>query len=162
MAAAALCSGLLALTALRWVRTARRHVRGHLSAITVDADGREWVGMLGLGTLMSPTSARSTSPSARNFTLCTVQGYRRVFAHPSHHQMRRGADPAWPNNDFGNLESKEIAGLSCERCERASFVSYYFEIPADEFPAILEREDMYEVSLTNHSIHYSLTNGMHC
>ena len=108
------------------------------SAEAVDADGSKWVGMLGLGTLMSEVSAKSTSPSARNFSFCTVRDYRRIFAHPSHHQMRRG-------EPFAHFESAELAGLSCEPWAGSSFSSVYFEVPADEFAAILERENMYEM-----------------
>jgi len=115
-----------------------------LSGEIVDPDGSKWIGMLGLGTLMSEISAKSTSPSARNFTLCTVTNYRRVFAQPSHHVLRRASDPAWPNV-FGNFDTKELAGLSCEPCEGLSFSSVYFEIPSDEFGAIQAREDMYEL-----------------
>lgn len=100
--------------------------------------------MLGLGTLMSEASAKSTSPSARNFSLCTVVGYRRVFAHASHHVLRRGADPAWPGV-FANFATREIAALSCEPAQGASFAACYFEVPAAEFPSLQEREDMYEM-----------------
>jgi hypothetical protein len=109
-----------------------------MMAEIVDVDGSKWVGMLGLGTLMSEVSAKSTSPSARSFSFCTVQNYRRIFAHPSHHQMRRG-------EPFAHFETAELAGLSCEPCEGASFSSVYFEVPADEFAGILERENMYQM-----------------
>ena len=87
---------------------------GELSATILDADGSEWVGMLGLGTLMSEVSAKSTSPSARNFAFCTVREYRRAFLHPSHHVLRRG-------EPFAHLATSEVAGLSCEPCPGASF-----------------------------------------
>eukprot|EP00746_Dinoflagellata_sp_MGD_P027699 gnl/MRDRNA2_/MRDRNA2_165380_c0_seq1.p1 gnl/MRDRNA2_/MRDRNA2_165380_c0~~gnl/MRDRNA2_/MRDRNA2_165380_c0_seq1.p1 ORF type:complete len:251 (+),score=34.01 gnl/MRDRNA2_/MRDRNA2_165380_c0_seq1:96-848(+) len=109
-----------------------------LSAKIVDEDGSEWIGMLGLGTLMSEISAKSTSPSARNFSFCTVREYRRVFAHVSHHVLRRG-------HPFAHFETAELAGLSCEPCKGCSFSSVYFEVPAKEFPALEEREDMYEM-----------------
>merc|ERR1719329_2145617 len=101
----------------------------------------EWVGMVGIGTLMSEKSAKGTSPNARNFSFCTVQGFRRVFANPSHHQVRRGLP-------FANLETGEVAGVSAWQHEGVSFSACYYEVPSEEFAAIQDREDMYEFGQT--------------
>ena len=95
---------------------------------------------------MSEVSAKSTSPNARNFTYCTVKNFRRVFRHPSHFAMRRqkdmGPDAAEVWAHFG---ATEIAGLSCEPCDGCSFSACRFEVPAAEFPALAEREEMYDL-----------------
>eukprot|EP00757_Euglenozoa_sp_SAG-D1_P007161 gene7161-2675_t len=105
---------------------------------TTDLDGSEWVGIVGLGTLMSEASARRTAPSSRGFTPCTVPGFIRAFQHVSHHMLRRGPP-------FALYETREFAGLSCEPKEGASFTGCYFEVPLCEYPAIVDREDMYEL-----------------
>eukprot|EP00287_Rhodomonas_sp_CCMP768_P018731 CAMPEP_0202810966 /NCGR_PEP_ID=MMETSP1389-20130828/2960_1 /ASSEMBLY_ACC=CAM_ASM_000865 /TAXON_ID=302021 /ORGANISM="Rhodomonas sp., Strain CCMP768" /LENGTH=211 /DNA_ID=CAMNT_0049481995 /DNA_START=190 /DNA_END=825 /DNA_ORIENTATION=- len=58
--------------------------------------------------------------------------------------LRRGADPAWPNV-FAHFATLELAALSCEPHQGASFAACYFEVPVAEFSALQEREDMYEL-----------------
>jgi len=77
------------------------------------AKGEEWdqadMSVLGFGSLLSPRSARSTFPSAKNFRLARVDGWRRVFSHPAPVFFQCGA--VQPG-------SIECSSLSCEPWEQ--------------------------------------------
>ena len=52
-----------------------------------------WIGVIGIGSLLSETSARFTSPNLRGFRVVRLSGYRRVRAHrprvfPPRHRTR--------------------------------------------------------------------------
>jgi len=90
--------------------------------------------VLGFGSLMSESSVRSTTPSMRNFRYVRILGHRRVFAH---------TPPIFYENGIAKADTLEVASLSAEPCEGGEFCGVAFEIPADEWPAFVEREDEY-------------------
>lgn len=49
-----------------------------------------WVGVVGIGSLLSERSARHTSPNLRGFKTVRLRGYRRVFAHTAPVFFERG------------------------------------------------------------------------
>ena len=99
-----------------------------------------WIGVIGIGSLLSETSARFTSPNLRGFRVVRLSGYRRVFAHTAPVFFHRGI-----------ARGREISSLSMEPLSAADdpelahgdlgLVATYFEIPGDEFPALAARED---------------------
>lgn len=76
------------------------------------AKGDQWdqedMSVLGFGSLLSPRSARSTFPSAKNFRLAKVEGWRRVFSHPA---------PVFYQCGAVQPGSVECSSLSCEPWE---------------------------------------------
>jgi hypothetical protein len=98
-----------------------------------------WIGVIGIGSLLSETSARFTSPNLRGFRVVRLSGYRRVFAHTAPVFFHRGI-----------ARGREISSLSMEPLSAADdpelahgdlgLVATYFEIPGDEFPALAARE----------------------
>mmetsp|Transcript_35392 Transcript_35392/g.85653 ORF Transcript_35392/g.85653 Transcript_35392/m.85653 type:complete len:267 (-) Transcript_35392:1672-2472(-) len=91
--------------------------------------------ILGLGSLLSERSSRTTFPNLQNFRLGRVQGYRRVFGHPASIFFQRG---------LANIETKEYSSLSAEpvtdsddggdssSSSAVGFVCSVFEVPRDE------------------------------
>ena len=63
--------------------------------------------VLGLGSLLSERSSRTTYPRLTNFRLARVEGYRRVFGHPAGIFFERG---------IANAETKEFSSLCAEPC----------------------------------------------
>ena len=98
-----------------------------------------WVDIIGIGSLVGIVSARCTSPNAREFKQCTVRNFRRVFAHPSSPNLRRG----WP---FADHETREYAGLSVEAAEGSEFNAAAFQVPMDELGNVVGREGMYDLT----------------
>ena len=70
--------------------------------------------VIGFGSLLSEKSARSTFPSLSDFKPVRVDGYRRVFTHPTAIFFERG---------IADKESKRMASLSIER-----FIFYAYEV----------------------------------
>jgi len=100
--------------------------------------------ILGLGSLLSERSSRSTFPDLKNFRLGRVSGgYRRVYGHPAAIFFQRG---------IANLETKEMSSLGAEKLGfepgwsdpekcgentdggsyRGGFVCSVFEVPRDQ------------------------------
>ena len=90
----------------------------------------------GLGSLLSERSSRTTFPTLANFRLGRVHGYRRVFAHPAAIFVERG---------IADLPSLQIASLSAEPCEGASFVCTVFEVEDEGMDRFREREEEFEL-----------------
>lgn len=63
------------------------------------------VTILGLGSLLSERSSRSTFPALQNFRLGRVPQYRRVFGHPASIFFQRG---------LANTTTQEYSSLSAE------------------------------------------------
>lgn len=89
--------------------------------------------VVGYGTLLSETSARSTSPSVANFRVVRVPGYVRVFSKVS---------PAWRRRT-GGADDTAIAVLAAREREGASFLGTTFDVEEDDFLALFEREHHY-------------------
>eukprot|EP00536_Pseudo-nitzschia_multiseries_P015018 jgi/Psemu1/216628/e_gw1.805.10.1 len=93
------------------------------------------VTILGLGSLLSERSSRTTFPDLSNFRLGRVSDrYRRVFGHPASIFFQRG---------LANMETKEFSSLSAEEfdldgTERngldycGGFVCSVFEVPREQ------------------------------
>ncbi|KAF0720814.1 Aste57867_9 [Aphanomyces stellatus] len=93
--------------------------------------------IIGYGSLLSETSARSTfGHHLKNFRLGRVHNYRRVFAHPASIFFERG---------IANKETQEIASLSVEPSVGSSFAISAFEIPSTQLPAFYEREEEFSI-----------------
>lgn len=92
--------------------------------------------VLGLGSLLSEQSARSTFPTLRNFRLGRVHGYRRCFAHSPAIFFSRG---------IADRESMEMASLSAEPCEGGSFVCSVFEVEDEGMDRFREREEEFDI-----------------
>jgi hypothetical protein len=107
------------------------------------------VTILGLGSLLSERSSRTTFPKLINFRLGRVsQKYRRVFGHPASIFFQRG---------LANIKTKEFSSLSAEKFEfdleefesddgssqyRGGFICSVFEVPREEiFLNEVEDED---------------------
>lgn len=92
--------------------------------------------IVGLGSLLSERSARTTFPALRNFRVGRIDGFRRVFAHPAAIFFERG---------IADLESLQIASLSAEECAGASFVCSLFEVEDEGMERFREREEEFEL-----------------
>lgn len=89
--------------------------------------------VVGFGSLMSERSAKSTFPSLSNFKPVRVEGYRRVFSHPTAIFFERG---------IACLESKQMASLSIEKAPGHAFSGTAFNLSDMEDPmALLAREE---------------------
>uniref|UniRef100_A0A7S4EK54 Uncharacterized protein n=1 Tax=Pseudo-nitzschia australis TaxID=44445 RepID=A0A7S4EK54_9STRA len=111
------------------------------SSASASASASSMVTILGLGSLLSERSSRTTFPDLCNFRLGRVSNrYRRVFGHPASIFFQRG---------LANMETKEISSLSAEEfdfcgngdggngnnthaCTRGGFVCSVFEVPRDQ------------------------------
>lgn len=89
------------------------------------------VTILGLGSLLSERSSKTTFPDLQNFRLGRVsQKYRRIFDHPTSLFFQRG---------LANLETKEFSSLTGEEfvpdpdaTYPGGFVCSIFEVPRDQ------------------------------
>lgn len=89
------------------------------------------VTILGLGSLLSERSSRTTFPDLCNFRLGRVSNkYRRVFGHPASIFFQR---------DLANSETKEMSSLSAEAFDSdtsksysGGFVCSVFEVPREQ------------------------------
>ena len=105
-----------------------------------------WIGVVGIGSLLSERSARHTSPNLRGFKTVRLRGYRRVFAHTA---------PVFFERGIADEKTREISSLSMEALEPGvdpreahgprGLVATYFEIPGEEFPALAAREAEFEL-----------------
>jgi len=98
------------------------------------------VTILGFGSLLSETSARTTFPDLENFRLVRVRGWRRVFAHAAAIFFERG---------IANKDTLEFASLSAEfvNDDYKGFMASAFEVRAlaDDWGAFLEREEEFDL-----------------
>jgi len=119
------------------------------------------VTILGLGSLLSERSSKTTFPDLRNFRLGRISNsYRRVFGHPASIFFQRG---------LANMETKEFSSLSAEEFEpdadsayRGGFICSVFEVPREQvywdeedsdgsittkpIGAFLEREEEFDIT----------------
>ncbi|ETV95766.1 hypothetical protein H310_10831 [Aphanomyces invadans] len=99
--------------------------------------------IIGYGSLLSETSARSTfGHHVKNFRFGRVHNYRRVFAHPASIFFQRG---------IANYDTQEFASLSAEPSIGSSFTVSAFEIPTSQLPDFYDREE--EFSIESISFH---------
>ena len=99
--------------------------------------------VIGFGSLLSETSARSTFPTLSNFRPVRVEGYRRVFTHPTAIFFERG---------IADLSSKRMASLSIEKAPGHSFCGCAFVIDSNEDPeSLLEREEEFGFEIVKFS-----------
>ena len=99
--------------------------------------------ILGFGSLLSETSARTTFPNLKSFRLGQINGYRRVFDHPASIFFQR---------NIANKDTKEMSSLSAESCPGSSFICSVFEVDdglvfEDGVPAtpFIEREEAFDI-----------------
>lgn len=92
----------------------------------------KYVSIVGYGSLLSQTSAKSTFPNLRNFRKAIVRDYRRVFAHIA---------AIFYERKIANEKTKEVSSLSTEPCKGEFLIVSLFEIPYSEMDAFYERED---------------------
>jgi hypothetical protein len=80
--------------------------------------------IIGYGSLLSETSARTTFPNLDNFRFGRIRDYRRVFGHPGSIFFRNG---------IADLPSQQIAAVDAEYDHgNPGFVVSAFEIPNEE------------------------------
>ena len=96
--------------------------------------------ILGLGSLLSERSARTTFPELNGFLLARVTGYRRVFAHSPALFVDRG---------IADFESGERASLSAEPSDGGGFVCSAFEVADVGIDAFREREEEFELRVVD-------------
>ncbi|KDO22420.1 hypothetical protein SPRG_12700 [Saprolegnia parasitica CBS 223.65] len=95
------------------------------------------VKILGYGSLLSETSARSTfGATMQRFRLGRVHGYRRVFALPG---------SIFFPEQIANPATKEFACLCVEPSPGSSFIVSVFEVPEDQVLAFRRREHLYDI-----------------
>ena len=101
---------------------------------------RRTITILGLGSLLSERSARTTFPNLTNFRVVRLHGFRRVFAHSPSMFVERG---------IANKETLEMASLSGEPMDDpgSSFVVTAFEVDDDGrgMDAFREREEEFDL-----------------
>ena len=109
----------------------------------------DYVPIIGIGSLLSKKSSRSTFPNLINFRLAKMKGYRRIFCHPAAIFHKRG---------IHNVETRELSSLSAEKLGEKDFIAdpdlqnqeiivTTFEIPKSEVPAFIEREEEFEFDI---------------
>lgn len=96
--------------------------------------------ILGLGSLLSERSARTTFPALRNFRIVRLRGYRRVFAHSPSIFVQRG---------ISDMQTLEMSSLSAEPCPGGSFIVTAFEVEDDGtgMEAFREREEEFDLEM---------------
>ena len=104
---------------------------------------RKKITILGLGSLLSERSARTTFPELTGFRLAMVSGYRRSFSHPAAIFFKR---------NIADLEKKRFCSLSAEECDGASFVCTAFEVDDVGMDAFREREEEYRLEMVKFSV----------
>ena len=113
----------------------------HQYAMKIPTSTPTTVTILGLGSLLSERSSRTTFPDLSNFRLGRVSNqYRRVFGHPASIFFQRG---------LADMETKEMSSLTAEEFEynisdggdnnnspddayRGGFVCSAFEVPREQ------------------------------
>eukprot|EP01135_Chromosphaera_perkinsii_P011185 Nk52_evm12s2356 gene=Nk52_evmTU12s2356 len=95
--------------------------------------------IIGFGSLLSESSARTSFPNLSNFRLGSVKGYRRVYNHVGLIFIEKG---------LVGPESLELASLCAEETNDPSvepMIVTVFEIPDEEIPAFHERERFFQI-----------------
>lgn len=90
------------------------------------------VTILGLGSLLSERSSRTTFPDLINFRLGRISNcYRRVFGHPASIFFQRGlADQE--TNEFSSLSAEEFVPDDVNAQYQGGFICSVFEVPRDQ------------------------------
>ena len=115
-----------------------------------NVDG-EYVSIIGIGSLLSERSSRMTFPNLINFRMAKMTGYRRIFCHPAPIFYKRG---------IAKPDTKELSSLSAERLMNTDYdvdpklkneivIVTTFQIPKDEIPAFVEREEEFDFSIVD-------------
>jgi len=102
----------------------------------MDAEDMEWTTVVGFGSLLSKKSALSTFKRIRNFRPAFVKGYRRVFRHSPAIFLQWGV---------GDMETKELSSLSCEKSDSTTLGVAVFELHNSELDDFYRREDEYDI-----------------
>eukprot|EP01080_Neovahlkampfia_damariscottae_P006697 gene6697-10862_t len=99
----------------------------------------EEITIIGVGSLLSTTSAKRTFPELKNFRKGKIQGYKRCFNLVGISALLKG---------FSNLDTNEITSLSAIKSDPndVMFVTI-FEIKAHNYNSFCEREHRYEIEL---------------
>ena len=97
--------------------------------------------IIGFGSLLSPTSAKTTFPELRNFKLAKVKGFRRIFTHPASIFFERG---------IANMETLEISSLCAEPCHGAEFICSVFEAEDIGMERFKEREEEFDLVMSEY------------
>lgn len=99
------------------------------------------VTILGLGSLLSERSSRSTFPDLINFRLGRISNrYRRVFGHPASIFFQRGlADKT--TKEFSSLSAEEFAPGNTHTGYQGGFVCSVFEVPREQVYKDVEGSD---------------------
>ena len=114
----------------------------------------EMITVVGYGSLLSETSARETVPGLTNFRLVTVPGYRRIFNKVGvsfiHRYKLAAADC-------------HVASCSTQVDPSTEIVGCAFEVCADEFKDLYEREHRFQwVNVQSFSMDGQRTIGRMC
>lgn len=119
------------------------------------------VTILGLGSLLSEKSSRTTFPQLKNFRLGRVSNcYRRVFGHPASIFFQRGLANQ-ETKEFSSLSAEEFAPDSADSQYLGGFICSVFEVPREQvykdeegsdgkitakpIGAFLEREEEFDI-----------------
>ena len=87
------------------------------------SDDGTTITILGFGSLLSEKSSRLTFPNLTNFRCVRVPNYQRRFAHPTSIFFQR---------KIANLDTLEMASLSCDYQPNHSFIATAFDIPVSD------------------------------
>ena len=109
--------------------------------------------IIGFGSLLSEASARRTTPGLSNYRLVTVPGYRRIFNKVGIVFVSKfGASP----------RDRAISSCATRYDGTTQLVCAAFDIPADEFPALEEREHRYRWTEVRYEGHAGIGRGVMC
>lgn len=90
------------------------------------------VTILGLGSLLSERSSRTTFPDLVDFRLGRVSNrYRRVFGHPASIFFQRGLANE-ETNEFSSLSAEEFVPEDADAKYQGGFICSVFEVPRDQ------------------------------
>ena len=89
----------------------------------------------GYGSLVNPMWAKQSVPDLKDFTMCTLKGYRRVFGKVHPHCIYRGE---------ANFDTMEIAACFVEPAEDYTLMVSSFMVPETAIEEIRQRECDYK------------------
>lgn len=99
--------------------------------------------IIGLGSLMSEESARTTCPNLSNYRLTEINGYKRIFNKTDSYLARTNALPK---------DSNAYACLSAIPCTQTpAMIVSVFDIPLSEWPHFVQREFEYRLVRVPHN-----------
>ncbi len=96
-----------------------------------DHSQKDWVSIIGFGSLLSEESARRTCPNLRNFRRGRVDDFARVFCK---------VDP-----NSARFDHDHIANWAFVEMKEQSTLVTLFEIPGREYPDLAKREGEYDL-----------------